>query len=170
MSRNRLMRVLMGLIMAAGLVFVGSSAAGAADCGYGGCVVVFKIADTVVVAGQTVEVSGSGCEANAPVTITIGDTTVGTTTTDGDGNYTGTITIPDLPPGKYTVNADCGTGVLGIDITIEASSTPGTTPGTTTTPLARTGSDLGPLAALGAAAVVLGGAAVYGTRRRRQAA
>ena len=172
MRRSNVVRACVAVLMAAGFLFVGANAASAAGCGYScpttGGTVTFTIDDTTVVAGQTVGVSGTGCAAGADVTFTIGGTEVGSTTADSDGNYSGSVTIPNLDPGEYTINATCGSAVLGITITVGSGA--GGTGSTTGGGLARTGSDLGPLAGLGAAAVVLGGAAVYGTRRRRQTA
>ena len=169
MSRSTAVRGLVALVMTAGLVLVGGSAAFAQIPGYpSGGTPTFTIDDSTVVAGQTIGVSGTGCAAGEEVTFTIGDTTVGSATADGSGDYAGTVTIPSLENGEYTINASCGTSVLGLNITVGDGG--GSSGGTSGGGLARTGTEIGPLAGLGAAAVVLGAAAVYGTRRRRQAA
>jgi len=167
MSRSHAVRGLVALVMTAGLVLVGGSAAfGQTYGGSGSGSATFLIDDSTVVTGQTVGVSGTGCAANEDVTFTIGDTQVGSTVADADGNYSGSVVVPSLADGQYTINASCGTSVLGLNITVGGTGA-GTVSSSAGTGLARTGTEIGPLAGLGAAAVVLGAAAVYGTRRRR---
>ena len=172
MTRSTAVRSLVAIVMVAGLAFTGGSAASAQcyfNCGTAGDVT-FSIEDSSVVAGQTVGVSGTGCGANEVVEFSIGDSVIGSASADGDGNYSSTVTIPGLSNGSYTVNASCGTEVLGLEITVAGAGGAVNPGGVGGSGLARTGSDLGPLAGLGAAALVLGAAAVYGTRRRRQEA
>ena len=169
MSRSTAARGLLATVMVAGLVLVGGSAAFAQIPGYGGGgtpTVTFEIDDSTVTVGQTVGVSGTGCGAGETVTFSIDGTTVGTTTASSDGSYSATVTIPNLPDGTYTPNATCGSDVLGLQITV-GSGVGGTGASTGGGGLARTGSNLMAPIGVGTIAVVLGGAAVYGTRRLR---
>ena len=166
MTRRSTTRTLVGALVAVLFVVMGSSAANAQYGTTAPGTVTFTVEDSTVVAGQSLGVSGTGCDPDSEVTFTIGETVVGTATADSEGNYSGTVTIPALAPGTYTINAECGAEVLSLDITV-GTGDGGTVP-TTDDGLARTGFDLAPLAGIGAAAVVLGAAAVYGTRRKRQ--
>lgn len=134
-----------------------------------------------VQAGGELNVSGFCTIAGEDVTFTLGDITLGTVTPDENGDFSATFTVPaDLAPGTYTLTGTCGdqlvaegtvevlgagTGVGGGDDGSVGGST-----NTGSTPLARTGFDARPVVTLGAAALVLGGAAVYGSRRRRSIA
>jgi len=164
-------RALSILVGAAALSLLMASAASAQIPGYpgGGPSVTFKIDDSTVVAGQTVGVSGTGCGAGDTVTFTIDGSTVGATTASSTGTYSSTVTIPGLPDGTYTVNATCGGDVLGLSIILgNGGGSLGASTGTGG--LARTGSNLMAPIGAGTIAVALGGAAVYGSRRRRESA
>ena len=179
MIRNKVMlAVLLGALFA----FGGSAVAGAADCGYGqncGTTTTTKptgstttttpvIPTITVVRGETVDVSGEGCAPGAEVTVTFDDGTVlGTFTADANGDFTTTITIPkDATLGVHLVTATCGDVEQFINVNVLAESVNTVDDGT----LARTGSsNTGPLVGIGAAAIVLGGAFLYGARRPRQA-
>ena len=160
------------------LTFGGSAAANAADCGYGGCPVTTttkatttteaEIPTITVVRGETVDVSGEGCAPGAEVVVTFDDGTVlGTFTADENGDFTTTITIPkDATLGVHLVTATCGDVEQFINVNVLAENVDNVDNGT----LARTGSsNTGPLVGIGAAAIVLGGAFLYGARRPRQA-
>lgn len=142
-----------------------------------------------VQAGGTLEVTnGVSDTPNAEVSLALDDVALGgTLVTDADGAFAGSYSIPaDLAPGTYELIATCG----GVEYLSEdgapvevlaATQTPNNNTGnmntgnngggngtnTGSTPLARTGFEARPLVTLGAAALVLGGAAVYGSRRRR---
>ena len=163
-------RALSMLVGAAALSLMLASAASAQIPGYGGSPsVTFQVDDSTVVAGQSVVASGTGCGAGDTVTFSIDGTTLGTTTASSTGTYSSTVTIPDLPDGTYTLNATCGSDVLGLSITVgNGGGSLGASTGSGG--LARTGSNLMAPVGVGTIAVVLGGAAVYGSRRRRQSA
>lgn len=177
MIRTKLMLVaLLGAIF----VFGGSAAANAADCGYGGsgCTTTTtsggttttapEIPTITVVRGETVDVSGEGCAPGAEVTVTFDDGTVlGTFTADANGDFLTTITIPsNASLGVHLVTATCGDVEQFLNVNVLAETVNNVDDGT----LARTGSSsTAPLVGIGAAAVVLGGAFLYGARRPRQA-
>ncbi|HEX2576239.1 MAG TPA: LPXTG cell wall anchor domain-containing protein [Aquihabitans sp.] len=148
-----------------------------------------------VAPGGTVTVSGQGCPPGSTVTVTLvpgdvsgaipsplpaGSIEVGTTTADGDGNFTLEFTVPaDAEPGTYTVVTSCDGIVRGETIVVAATDAvpPGTTPGGTpgTTPassggggsLPRTGSDVDRIGLIGAGLVAAGGAVALTARKRR---
>jgi hypothetical protein len=126
---------------------------------------------TQVEAGGDITITGN-CTEGGDVVFTIGDEEIGTVTTDANGDFEATFDVPDLAPGTYTIEGVCSGLVANGDIEVLAA---GTDPGDGTsnsgsTPLARTGFNPLPVVTLGAAALVLGGAAVYGSKRRRATA
>lgn len=169
--------VLAGAFVALGMTFIGGSPASAQDCGYGGCptttgdvtsTTAVDIPTITVVRGETVDVSGEGCAPGAEVVVTWDDGTVlGTFTADENGDFTTTITIPsNATLGVHLVTATCGDVEQFINVNVLAETVDNVDDGT----LPRTGSsNTGPLVGIGAAAVVLGGAFLYGARRPRQA-
>ena len=171
-------KVMLTVLVGALFVFGGSAVAGAQeDCGYGqNCGTTTTSATTTapeiptitVVRGETVDVSGKGCAAGAEVVVTYDDGTVlGTFTADENGDFTTQITIPvNSTLGVHLVTATCGDVQQFINVNVLAESVDNVDDGT----LARTGSsNTGPLIGIGAAAVVLGGAFLYGARRPRRA-
>ena len=132
-----------------------------------------------VVQGSEVTVSGTGCQPGETVDVTIdakakaktGRDALGTTVADDDGNFSIDLPIPtDLPTGTYTVTATCGSVVQSKDISVVAP-TDGTTTSTTvpTGTIPRTGSDVTPMALLGAGLLTGGGLLVLATRKRSRA-
>ncbi|WP_426574100.1 Ig-like domain-containing protein [Aquihabitans sp. McL0605] len=170
-------KVMLVVLIGALFAFGGSAVAGAEDCGYGGCgttttasssTTAAAIPTITVVRGESVDVSGKGCAAGSEVTVTFDDGTVlGTFTTDANGDFTAKITIPsDSTLGMHLVTATCGDVQQFLNVNVLAESVNNVDDGT----LARTGSsNTGPLVGIGAAAIVLGGAFLYGARRPRQA-
>jgi hypothetical protein len=76
----------------------------------GGSFTTFVLGLTLTRPGQTTSVSGSGCAATAPVTLSLdgGTTPIGTATADDQGNFTATATIPsDSSAGQHNVLATC---------------------------------------------------------------
>ena len=153
-----------------------------------------SIPEATVSVGETVNLSGSGCDAGATVTVTLDDgSTLGTTTADETGAFTLSGIVPaNLAPGDYLATASCdGTstrskvrdaqfgamestgGVVKQFLRLHVvapevvPSTPAVAPSAPAHQLARTGSSSGPLAAIGLGIVMLGGAFVYGSRRTR---
>jgi LPXTG-motif cell wall-anchored protein len=172
--------VLVGAFVAMGLTFIGAAPASAQDCGYGGCPTTTTTGGgsttttepdlpvITVVRGETIDVNGQGCAPGAEVVVTWDDGTVlGTFTADENGDFTTVITIPsNATLGVHLVTATCGDIEQFIKVNVLAETVNNVDDGT----LARTGSsNTGPLIGIGAAAVVLGGAFLYGARRPRQA-
>ncbi|MEO6989402.1 MAG: hypothetical protein ABI239_12240 [Aquihabitans sp.] len=131
-----------------------------------------EIPIVTVVRGERVDVTGTGCGASATVTITYDDgRTLGTTTAASDGTFATSVVIPvDSTLGEHLLTASCaGTPDQFLRVNVIAAAGTGQ-PGTGgNAPLVRTGSDTAPLVGIGAAALVLGGAFVYGARRPRTA-
>jgi LPXTG-motif cell wall-anchored protein len=117
--------------------------------------------------GGKVTVQGSGCPANVTVTIKIGDVTVGTVTSDGEGNFIlkDIVLPPSITPGQYTVHALCGDLDLTAVLSVSALA-PSTTVATGGT-LPKTGTDSGMWVKVGFSLVAVGGLLVLATRRRR---
>ncbi len=170
--------VLAGAFVALGMTLVGGGPAGAQEgcTGYGcqppttttSTTTPDDIPSVTVVRGETIDVSGEGCAPGAEVVVTWDDGTVlGTFTADENGDFTTTITIPKTATlGVHLVTATCGDVEQFINVNVLAETVDNVDDGT----LPRTGSsNTGPLVGIGAAAVVLGGAFLYGARRPRQA-
>ncbi|WP_421121045.1 LPXTG cell wall anchor domain-containing protein [Aquihabitans daechungensis] len=170
--------VLAGAFVALGMTFVGASPVSAQEgCTGYGCTppdgsstttTPDDIPTITVVRGETIDVSGEGCAPGAEVVVTWDDGSVlGTFTADENGDFTTTITIPsDATLGVHLVTATCGDVEQFINVNVLAETVDNVDDGT----LPRTGSsNTGPLVGIGAAAVVLGGAFLYGARRPRQA-
>lgn len=121
--------------------------------------------DTTLRPGDSTTVSGDHCPPNSTVTFTMvdkngGRTVLGTTTADGQGKYSSTVTIPSgTAPGTYTLETTCGDEVGGVQFTI-------TRTGAAT---ATTGSDSIPMTGAGIALVLFGTALVAIARRVRTA-
>ena len=182
---RKTLKAVMGLCVLAGVLFIGGAApSGAQECGGylnpcpppGEDVLEFTY-DNPVVSGGKIHIFGS-CTIDDVVEFTIGGQFIGSVEPDEDGNFDVTFDVPNLEAGTYEIVGTCGEELEAVgDITLTFPGTTPTTPtnntvttgGTTSTPLARTGFDAAPMVTLGAAALVLGGAAVYGSKRRRTA-
>jgi LPXTG-motif cell wall-anchored protein len=116
--------------------------------------------------GGTFTVEGSGCPADVTVTIQINGITIGTVTSNGDGDFlTGNLTLPpSITPGQYTVHALCGSLDLTAVLSVSALA-PVTTAAAATLPV--TGTDSGGWIKVGLSLVAIGGLLVLATRRRR---
>lgn len=128
-----------------------------------------EIPIVTVVRGERVDMTGNGCGAGETVTITFDDgSTLGTATAAADGTFAASVIIPaSTSLGEHLLTASCaGTGDQFLRVNVIAASATG--PGSNSA-LPRTGSDTAPLVGIGAAALVLGGAFVYGARRPRTA-
>ena len=153
------------LLLGAMIALFAGSAASAQDDPYATTTTVDEIPLVPVVRGETVDVKGSGCAAGSTVTVTFDDGTVlGTFTADENGDFVTTVTIPsNATLGEHLLTATCGDVEQFLRVNVLGESV---TQGT----LARTGtSSTGPLVGIGAAAIVLGAAFVYGARRPRHA-
>jgi LPXTG-motif cell wall-anchored protein len=170
--------MVLAVLFGALLVLVAGSAANAQDDPYapgstttttgGGSTTTTtsEIPTITVVRGESVDVSGKACAPGASVTITYDDGTVlGTVTADANGDFTAKITVPSSSTlGMHLVTATCGDVEQFLNVNVLAENVENVGNGT----LPRTGSsNTGPLVGIGAAAVVLGAAFLYGARRPR---
>ena len=117
--------------------------------------------------GGTVSVEGSGCPARVTVTIKIGDVTVGTVTSDEEGNFIlkDIVLPPSIKPGQYTVHALCGD--LDLTAVLSVSALPPSTTIEVAPTLPKTGTDSGMWVKVGLSLIAVGGLLVLATRRRR---
>lgn len=121
--------------------------------------------------GSDVEITlcGSGAVASASAGCPSGSSvarSLGTFSADGSGNLNAAVVIPaGTPPGPYTLAA---TGFRANDLSQVAYAAIEVTCTTTTGTLPTTGSDSGRMIAIGAALIVLGGAAIFGSTRTRR--
>ena len=127
-----------------------------------------EIPQVTVVRGETIDVAGEGCAPGAEVVVTWDDgSELGTFTADDNGDFVTTITIPSSTSlGSHLITATCGDvqQFLRVNVLGESTSTGGSGA------LPRTGSsNTAPLVCIGAGALVLGAAFVYGSRRPRSA-
>lgn len=140
----------------------------------------FTVTPTEVRPGSLVNIKGSGCAANEQVNVklTYVESFVGapvptviaeyTTKADAEGAFNYSFEMPaDAKPGKYLVEASCGTLVFSDTLTLGEETTPTTTPGSDDGEIVRTGSDLNGLGIAGAAMLGIGGAILLATRSRR---
>lgn len=129
----------------------------------GGNFTTFVLGLTLTRPGQTTSVSGSGCEANTPVTLSLDGAgpPIGATTADDQGNFTATATIPPgSSAGQHNVLATC-TDPNGADLVATAALS------VTRTGLAVTGANVIPLAIVMVVTLAVGGILVVIGRRRR---
>ncbi len=120
--------------------------------------------NTVVTLTISLATGTNGLSSAAATTYTLGSTT-----SDAEGFYSLTATIPaDLPTGNYVVAASAGGTVISSSAVSVAAQTTTTTPDTTTAPdkLAYTGSEATPTAGIALAIIGAGGALVMVSRRR----
>jgi LPXTG-motif cell wall-anchored protein len=163
-------KMLMLLTAVAALLAFSTGAAGAQDNGYGpGPGDPGDEIDTVTaVRGETISVAGGGCLPGEEVVVTWDDGTVlGTFTADDNGDFVTTVTVPmDATLGVHLLTATCGDLEQFLNVNVLAETLDNVDDGT----LARTGSNsTTPLIGIGAAALVLGGAFLYGARRPTRA-
>lgn len=182
---RRTMKALAGICVLAGALFVTGSAASAQECGgYGPACppaeqeIVFTYPRTVR-AGQAMDIDGevrdvqpTARAATDEATIEMAGQVLGTAAIAADGTFSGTFTVPNVAVGDYTISATSGTLSTEGPITVIADGVNGGGQNNTSSnnnPLARTGFDATPMVTLGAAVLILGAAAVYGSKRRRLA-
>lgn len=180
-----LVKVIVGLgLLGASALVAAAAPAGAQDsCGGGGYLdpsieqlLQFQYPRTVTARGP-IHVEGSlacGLGASEAVEFRIADRVIGSVALADDGTFAADFTVPDVAAGEYTIVGSASDDLTADGpITVLRSGdparpgTPTTTTGTGSTPLARTGVDATPMVTLGAAVLVLGAAAVHGSRRRR---
>jgi len=181
---RRTLKAVAGLCVLTGTLFFASGGAvSAQECGgYFGppCVtetLTFEYPRTVR-ALQSIHITGMITEEPAAASKASDDTVefvlagqaIGSTPVAADGTFEGDFTVPNVAPAEYEITATSGTLSTTGPITVIAD---GVNPGggnnnvAGNNPLARTGFDATPMVTLGAAVLVLGAAAVYGSKRRR---
>ncbi|NNE75109.1 MAG: hypothetical protein HKN26_15690 [Acidimicrobiales bacterium] len=88
-------------------------------------------------AGGVITVSGGGCAPGEPVSIEADGTLLGSTTSDVNGDFITTVTVPPTLSGSVLMIASCdsgsGTQVLGVTLTVQAPASSTTTTTATTT-------------------------------------
>jgi hypothetical protein len=118
---------------------------------------------STVAPGGTVSVTGHGCPPNTAVTTTFDDQQVGSTTSDANGDFHETITVPsNATPGQHTITSTCGSVVLSSTITVTGAGGGSTSEGS----LPRTGFPVKGMVQIGLALVAAGGAALALHRSR----
>lgn len=125
----------------------------------------FTASSPSVLAGGEVNLTGTGCQPGELVTFSFGGESAGSATADGTGSFSFALTVPEsTPPGTYTVTASCGELVQSFELTVAGGGDLGAPIGTGS--LSRTGTEVGPLAALGIGLIVIGGIFILQLRRR----
>jgi LPXTG-motif cell wall-anchored protein len=163
-----LRKSLMLITAIAAMLALSGGAASAQDGGYGSTTTPGDEIETVtVVRGEQLDVVGSDCAPGSSVVVTWDDgTELTTTTADDNGDFVTTVTIPmSTSLGMHMLTATCGDLEQFLNVNVLAETLNNVDEGT----LARTGSNTAPLVGIGAAALVLGGAFLYGARRPRTA-
>lgn len=137
------------------------------------------LSSNTVEAGGSVTVEGGGYAGDAAIRVDLESDPVflADLTADADGAFRGALTIPaDTPLGAHEVvttgeGADGDTLVLRAALTVVApgSMGGGGAGGGGGGAIARTGSDVLPLVGIAGAALLLGGAFIYGARKPREA-
>ncbi len=153
------------------LLFTGSAAHAQYEPGPSTTTPTTDIPEVTVVRGETVDVSGTDCAPGADVVVTMDDgTDLGTFTADENGSFVTTITIPSSTSlGSHLITATCGDVQQFLRVNVLGESVDSGVAGGGSA-LARTGSsNTAPLVGIGAGALVLGAAFVYGSRRPRSA-
>jgi hypothetical protein len=160
--RRTKMRRTLALIAVAAISLIAAGPAGAQANPYSGTTTGLAATDTTPPAGGQFTVSGTGCDPGADVDAYVDGAAAGSTTADGSGAFSASITAPTAP-GTYTVNAVCGATVLGVVITVggAAAADPGTLP--------VTGGDSISLVQIGVLLLAVGALAVVAVRTRRPA-
>ena len=115
-----------------------------------------------VAPGGDVTISGENFLPNATVTVTWGDTVLGTTTTDDDGSFSFTFAAP-TEVGAHTVTATDGVNTVTVSFEVVGAAAPVTGAGT----LPYTGNDSSlPLVQIGAGLLAAGAVVMLTVRKR----
>lgn len=146
------------------------------------------VSDDTVVAGETIQFSGSGFAPGSQVTIVLGAEVVGNVGADSQGNFVASVSVPQcFPAGPTTLrgtgtNAAGGTREVTAGITVSENCPDGAAGGGRAgvgdgaavdgrRGLPRTGqASTAPLVAAGVGLVLIGTVAVATARRRRSEA
>jgi 5'-nucleotidase len=125
------------------------------------------VSDSTVVPGQSITISGSGAEPNSTVSIYLFSAPIllGTTTADGDGTFSATVTIPaGVSPGTHTLRAIQGGEVLASVALVVVGSGSG---GSSGSDLPFTGGTTLPGIGIGVGLIAVGSTLLLLSRRRR---
>jgi hypothetical protein len=177
--------------IAAGLTLLASPALAQSDKKYPPSSDNLTVSESTVSPGESFTCSGDGAEPGATVTFTMkrsssalggnrslaaglagairpqaqNSVPLGSTTANGAGQFSATLTIPSgTDPGVYTVTASSGGAVLAV-VTIRVAAAAG---GVGDLPF--TGGNVLPGLAIGASLIVAGGLLLLSLKRRRSAA
>ncbi|MDT4938521.1 MAG: hypothetical protein QOG80_2192 [Pseudonocardiales bacterium] len=173
-------------LLSAGVLLAGSAVAAPTPTSVPGTCVPYPVkicqaqiasSTTAPQAGATIEVSGTGYQANEDVAITIGGISVGTAHTDGAGNFDPAVVVPASLTGDQPLT---GTGASGQPYDVDSlvlvisafgvePTNTGTGTGTGGGGLASTGVQVAAFTGLGVALIAGGAIAVAVGRRRRSA-
>jgi hypothetical protein len=136
--------------------------------GYGGGGGSVTVSASVVVAGQTIDVSATGFGAGLDVTIGFHSKTIdlGTVKADATGAVHTTVTIPQVAPGAHTITLTDAAGHTGSVAVIVVGSS--TSPGSTGSGLAFTGGEIAVMTGGAATLLAVGGLALLGSSRKRR--
>jgi LPXTG-motif cell wall-anchored protein len=182
---RRTIKAVAGICVLVGTLFLTSAtAANAQECGgYFGppCTeetLTFEYPRTVR-AGQVIHITGLISEESTQavrasadtVSFVLANQAIGSTDVNDDGTFADDFTVPNVAAGDYDITATSGTLTATGPITvIDGSGVNNNNANNNVSnnnPLARTGFDATPMVTLGAAVLILGAAAVYGSKRRR---
>jgi len=83
-----------------------------------------EVNPTHALPGEAAEVSGTGFDIKANVTITIDGEEVAAKKTAGDGSFTTTFTVPELDEGVYDIEADDGSNTVELEFTVDTGTVP----------------------------------------------
>lgn len=146
------------------------------------------LSSSTVAAGGSTVISGEGCLPSTDVSVGLGDDQLGTTTADGAGAFSATVTIPeDTAPGDYELVALCTSAAGDTTLRFAAAFTvlaegatapggddptaPGLTPSAPGAQLPRTGPESAlPVAQVAVAMLAVGSVLTVLVWRRRQTA
>jgi len=178
---RRTLKAVAGLCVLTGTLFFASGGVASAQAcgGYGNpCVtetLTFEYPRTVR-ALQSIHITGvideqpvaASKASDDTVEFVLANQAIGSAPVAADGTFEGDFTVPNVPPAEYDITATSGTLSTTGPITVIADGVNNNNNNVAgNTPLARTGFDATPMVTLGAAVLVLGAAAVYGSKRRR---
>jgi len=72
--------------------------------------------------GEEITVSGTGFSVSKPITITLGNTQIGTTTSDAKGSFSSSFAIPAHATGTYNLKVSDGINNINLDFTVSISA------------------------------------------------
>jgi hypothetical protein len=109
--------------------------------------------------GDVVTVVGTGFPGEVEVVVLVDGVAVATVTTDLQGGFQTTFTVPENASGTITVQAQCDPLEVSAEVAVLGTTV-------SAADLPRTGNDPWPMTRLAVALVLVGGVLVFATRRR----